>query len=189
MWGGLWRNLLATVITEVKLQKACFVIFRHILINPTICLSVSVSYIRIKLGHCNALYFYFDLATSVSQEKNFIIFFFSLSVLQIALFYVAVLAGLLHRFPVSFSQVRIFVLLIYLFIWAQFEDGLQIYRVLQGSLGAESLGILGVLKFLNKGKLLHLLMLLVLMRQRRSWKRLWYVRPYLKFLSYLCKLY
>ncbi len=28
-------------------------------------------------------------------------------ILQVALFYVAVLAGLLHRFPVRFSQVRI----------------------------------------------------------------------------------
>lgn len=34
------------------------------------------------------------------------------SVLQIALFYVAVLAGLLHRFPVSFSQVWTIMLLI-----------------------------------------------------------------------------
>lgn len=89
----------------------CFVIFRHNFINQRISLSVLVGDIRIELSHSNALYSHFHFSNRCFSRKKFIIIFFSISVLQIALFYVAVLAGLLHRFPVSFSQVRTFTLI------------------------------------------------------------------------------
>lgn len=100
--------------------------------------------------------------------------------LQIALFYVAVLAGLLHRFPVSFSQVRTFIFSVYIEIHAFWQRFLgEIWH-----LGGRRLGrwvtarhvVLEVLRCLSKGKLSLLLMLQVLMRRRRSWKKSWYAR-------------
>lgn len=100
--------------------------------------------------------------------------------LQIALFYVAVLAGLLHRFPVSFSQVRIFILCGYIEIHAFCKDILVRFK----HVGSRRLGrwatarhvVREVLRCLNKGILSLLLMLQVLMRRRRSWKKSWYAR-------------
>lgn len=90
---------------------------------------------------------------------------------QIALFYVAVLAGLLHRFPVTFSQVwdeNFF--LLHLLNWTLFIliGHLLVFSIQLVKLGTVSLGVLVGQKSLNKANQLLLLMLLVLMRLKRS---------------------
>lgn len=101
--------------------------------------------------------------------------------LQISLFYAAVLAGLLHRFPVSFSQVCTNAIFLALKTCQKF--GLRKFSFVCSTqlvrLETANQVVHQVQNHPSKVKQSRLLMLLVLMRQRRNLKKLLYVRCFL----------